>query len=48
MEERAAGVGSLNFVVGCLLIVVAFIFVGLVCVGGTFGAFTMFSSTASG
>jgi hypothetical protein len=44
LEERAAGLGSLNFIVGCLLIVVAFTFVALVCVGGTFGAFSMFSS----
>ena len=44
MEERSPGLGSLNFIVGCLLIVVAFTFVGLVCVGGTFGAVSMFSS----
>lgn len=45
MEERGSGLGSLNFIVGCLLIVVAFTVVSLVCVGGTFGAFTMFSNT---
>jgi hypothetical protein len=44
VEERAAGVGSLNFIVGCLLIVVAFTIVALVCVGGTFGAMSMFST----